>query len=229
MRSFATALLVAGALVSQTAATIYVTEPVASTICTAGTPCNIRWNDDGNAPVLATIGICNIELCVGSQFQQTCLQTASQADVSTNAYVTYLPNAAVGPNGSDYFIKFTSLNYKDPATPTIPYTSYSAKFTLNGMTGTFNSTVQAQISGAAASSPAATTPVAAATTTGAAAAKTTAAAGSSAAKASASASASAAANGAFSATAPGVVSSTIGLGMVMSFASFFLGALAFGL
>ncbi|KAG9047931.1 hypothetical protein FS837_001188 [Tulasnella sp. UAMH 9824] len=228
MRSFATAVLVAGALVSQTAATIYVTEPVASTICTAGTPCNIRWNDDGNAPVLATIGVCNIELCVGSQFQQTCLQTASQADVSTNAYVTYLPNAAVGPNGSDYFIKFTSLNYKDAATPTVPYTSYSAKFTLNGMTGTFNATVQAQISGSAAASPAASTPAAspAASTTGAAAAKTTAAA-SSAAKASASATSSA--NGAISVTAPGVVSSTIGLGMIMSFASFFLGALAFGL
>ncbi|KIO30164.1 hypothetical protein M407DRAFT_20830 [Tulasnella calospora MUT 4182] len=97
------------------------------------------------------------------------------------------------------------------------------------MTGTFNSTVQAQISGVA-SAAAATTPAAAAgTTTTAAAAKTTAAGSASAAKASASASATAAANGAISATAPGVVSSTIGVGMVMSFASFFLGALAFGL
>ncbi|KAG8950119.1 hypothetical protein FRC04_007974 [Tulasnella sp. 424] len=229
MRSFATALLVAGALVSQTAATIYVTEPVASTICTAGTACNVRWNDDGNVPVLATIGVCNIELCTGGVQQQTCLQTIAQADVSTNAYVTYLPDATVGPNGSMYFVKYTSLNYKDPATPTVPFTAYSAKFTLNGMTGTFNATVQAQIDGVASSAAAVSTPAAAAgtTTTPAAAAKTTAVA--SAAK-SASASASAThANGAISATAPGVVSSTIGFGMVMSFASFFLGALAFGL
>lgn len=228
MRSFATALLVAGALVSQTAATIYVTEPTASTICTAGTPCNVRWNDDANAPALGLIGPCNIQLCTGGPQQQTCLQTISPTlDVSTNAYVTYLPDATIGPNGGPYFVKFISLNYKDPANPAVPYTSYSAMFNLNGMTGTFNSTVQAQISGVA-SAAAATTPAAAAgTTTTAAAAKTTAAGSASAAKASASATA--AANGAISATAPGVVSSTIGVGMVMSFASFFLGALAFGL
>ncbi|KAG8950121.1 hypothetical protein FRC04_007976 [Tulasnella sp. 424] len=230
MRSFATALLVAGALVSQTTATIYVTEPTASTICTAGTACNVRWNDDANVPALATIGPCNIELYTGGVQQQTFLQTiAAGWDVSQYAVATYLPDATVGPNSSMYFVKFTSLTYKDPANPTFPFTAYSAKFTLNGMTGTFNSTVQAQIDGVASSAAAVSTPAAAAgtTTTPAAAAKTTAVA--SAAKSAAASASATHANGAISATAPGVVSSTIGFGMVMSFASFFLGALAFGL
>lgn len=231
MRSFAAALLVAGALVSQTAATIYVTEPTASTICTAGTACNVRWNDDGNAPVLATIGVCSVDLYTGGVQQQTFLQNIGSVDVSTNAYVTYLPDATVGSNGNMYFVKFTSLAFKDPANPTFPFTSYSAKFTLNGMTGTFNSTVQAQIDGVASSAAAVSTPAAAAgvtTTPGASAAAKTTVVASAAKSAVASASATHA-NGAISATAPGVVSSTIGFGMVMSFASFFLGALAFGL
>ncbi|KAG8950124.1 hypothetical protein FRC04_007979 [Tulasnella sp. 424] len=82
------------------------------------------------------------------------------------------------------FVKFTSLNYRDPVNPTFAYTSYSAEFTLNALAGTT------------------TTPGASATPT---------------------------ANGAIGFTAPGVVSSTIGLGMVISFASFFLGVLAFRL
>ncbi|KAG8950127.1 hypothetical protein FRC04_007982 [Tulasnella sp. 424] len=59
--------------------------------------------------------------------QQTCLQTIAQVDFSSNAYVTYLPDASVGLNGAFYVVKFTSLNNKDPANPT----SYSANFTLN--------------------------------------------------------------------------------------------------
>jgi len=179
-----TALLFAASLVGQAAATIYVTQPVASTSCIAGQACTVAWNDDGTTPALGTIGACSIDLCTGGVQTQTCLQNiAPSMDVSQNAQVQFLPDATVGENGAMWFIKFTSINYKDPATPTFAFTSFSAKFTLSGMTGTFNSTVEAQISGASAATPATAgaASVSAAATTGA----STAAAGMTTAKAAA--------------------------------------------
>ncbi|KAG9024189.1 hypothetical protein FRB95_011961 [Tulasnella sp. JGI-2019a] len=175
-----TALLFAASLIGQAAATIYVTQPVASTTCPAGQPCTVAWNDDGTTPALGTIGACSIDLCTGGVQTQTCLQNiAPSMDVSQNAQVQFNPDASIGENGAMWFIKFTSINYKDPATPQFAFTSFSAKFTLTGMTGTFNSTVQAEISGAAvaatsASASAATVPAAPTGATSAATGMTTA-------------------------------------------------------
>jgi len=157
------AAAVAAALIPQALATIYVTSPVAGTICNGGTTCNVQWDDDGNPPTLATIGPCEIGLYVGSVDQQTELQQISPSlDVSQNAFVAFTPNPTDGPNDDIYFIRFTSLGYKDPSTGGLyAYEQFSAKFTLNNMSGTFNATVQNQISGAtapAASAPAASTP-----------------------------------------------------------------------
>jgi hypothetical protein len=75
------------------------------------------------------------------------------------------------------FIRITSVSLKDPNQTQFNAEAFSAKFTcvisssysssppkglnsLSGMTGTFNSTVQAVISGSAASSGAASTPAA---------------------------------------------------------------------
>jgi hypothetical protein len=193
----------------------------------------VSWNDDGVAPVLATIGVCDIFLCTGGQQQQTCLQNIGTDDVSLTASVTFVPTANVGPDGAWYFIKWISRTFMDPANPTFPYAAYSAKFTLTGMTGTFNATVQAQINSVAATTAAVSTPAAAATTSAAASGSAAVASVSKAAtSASARASASASSNttsGAVAMTVPGVVSSIAGVTVMMSFASVFLGMLAFGL
>jgi len=161
-----TAIVFAASLISQAAATIYVTSPVASTVCTAGQSCLVSWNDDGATPALGTIGACSIDLCTGGVQQQTCLQNVSPSlDVSQNAQINFLPEATIGENGAMWFIKYTSLAYKDPATPTFPFTAFSAKFTLAGMTGTFNATVESEISGAATGAVAASTSAAVVATT----------------------------------------------------------------
>ncbi|KAG8889215.1 hypothetical protein FRB98_005408 [Tulasnella sp. 332] len=168
MRANTALFFAAASFFSQVAATIYVTQPVASTTCQAGAPCMVAWNDDGNAPPLATIGACDIELCIGDVTTQICLQDITPSlDVSQNAQIPFNPDATIGGNSNDYFIKFISQVYKDPTNPTFPYTSFSAKFTLAGMTGTFNATVSAAIAGASVA-PAATSVSAVAATPAAA-------------------------------------------------------------
>ncbi|KAA1471922.1 hypothetical protein DENSPDRAFT_880874 [Dentipellis sp. KUC8613] len=158
---------------------IFTTAPVASTNWQAGQSVSVTWQDDGSAPNLQAFGLANIGLYAGSQIQQTLLQDIGNVDVSTTNSIQFTPSASVGPNGASYFIRFTSANLKDPNTPTFPAEAFSAIFTLSGMSGQFNATVQAQIAGsaAAASAPAASTPAASSP-----AASTPAASGSSAAK-----------------------------------------------
>ncbi|KAG8900975.1 hypothetical protein FRB99_005649 [Tulasnella sp. 403] len=244
MRTSAIAAVVFASLASQVAATIYVTEPVASTVCDPSkAPCNVKWSDDGNQPPLASIGNCKIELCTGGQIQQTCLQILSAGiDVSQNAQIAYNANPQIGPAGTFYFIKFTSLTAKDPTNPAFPFTAYSAKFNVVG-TGTFNSTVQAQISGAAAApsaSVAAPAAGAASTSAGGAAPTGTAAAGSGAAankptstSAHASGASSTAKSTASSAALPmampGVASAVAGVTVAVGVASIYLGMLVLGL
>ncbi|KAG9019375.1 hypothetical protein FRB90_003479, partial [Tulasnella sp. 427] len=129
-----------------------VTKPVATDQCSATLECAINWKDDGVAPLLAQIGPSTIDLCTGGQFQQTCLQNivaAPGVDVSKNSSVVFHPNPQIGPAGTYYFIKFTSLSFQDPAVPGRPFTAYSARFNLVGMTGTWNSTIWGEISSSA--------------------------------------------------------------------------------
>jgi len=235
MRTSTAFAFAAASLFSQVSATIYVTQPVATTTCAANTPCTVAWNDDGNAPALATIGACSIDLCTGGVDQQTCLQNISPSlDVSQNAQVSYTVNPSIGANGNMWFVKFTSLAYKDPTNPQFAFTAFSAKYTLTGMTGTFNATVSSEIAGAsvAAGAPAAATTVAAAATTPASSSGVvtvkatstsagTAKATSSGAKSTSTASSSAA--GAVS-----VVNSFAGVSMVVSLAGLAVGAAALG-
>ncbi|KAH9986280.1 hypothetical protein BJV77DRAFT_1071037 [Russula vinacea] len=163
-------------------ATVFVTEPIASTSLPAGTASTINWQDDGTAPTLASFGPASIGLYAGSQQQQ----------VNT---INWTPDATSGPNYNSYFIKFVSLSLKDANQTQFNAEAFSAKFTLTGMTGTFNATVQAEISGSLApsSGAAAATPAATSAATHAAAAGTSAPAGSTV-KASASASTSSSSN-----------------------------------
>jgi len=141
-------LAVAAAVAPQALATIFITSPVATTTCTAGQPCSVQWDDNGVPPSLAQVGPCSIGIYAGSVTQQTLLQMISPSlDVSTTASVSFNPDPSIGPNTNIYFIKFISAGLKDTAVPTAPYEQFSAKFTLAGMTGTFNSTVAAEVAG----------------------------------------------------------------------------------
>jgi len=148
MRTSTAVIFAAASVFLQVSANLYVTQPVASTICAAGQQCIVAWNDDGTTPALGTIGPCEIDLCTGNSIQQTCLMNISPSiDVSQNAQVTYTVPATLGPNLNKYFIKFTSISYKNPTTPQYPFEAFSAMFTLSGMTGTFNSSILSEIAG----------------------------------------------------------------------------------
>ncbi|PPR07827.1 hypothetical protein CVT24_003104, partial [Panaeolus cyanescens] len=78
----------------------------------------------------------------------TSLQTINASiDVSTESQLTFTVDPSIGPDSGEYFIRFESLNLKDADAPQFPALAFSAKFTLNQMTGTFSDAVKAQIAG----------------------------------------------------------------------------------
>lgn len=133
----------------------FFTAPVAGTSCAAGTACTVSWNDDGKAPTLAEFGDCTLGVYAGSAQQQSLMQAIAPVNAQTTGTVSFIPDPAMGENSGAYFIKMISVNTADPTNAMYKATAYSAMFTLTGMTGTFNATVQAQIAGTAASSGAA--------------------------------------------------------------------------
>lgn len=144
---FSTPLIVLS-LVSSTFATVFVTSPVASTTFTAGQQATVSWQDGNTAPSLKDFGAAKISVYAGNAQQQTLLQEiVPSADVSTTSSVQFTPDASIGPNGGEYFIRFESLNLKDAAAPQFPALAFSAKFKMAGMTGQFSAAVQAQIDG----------------------------------------------------------------------------------
>jgi len=169
----ATAILTLAALAQSALATIYVTAPVATTTYQGGGTGVITWEDDGTAPSLSTIGTASVGIYAGNSQQQTLLQEIiGSVNVATTASIQFTIDPTIGPDGSDYFIRFQSLTYTDPTEPAYPYEQFSARFTLTDMTGTFNATVQAQINGATGAAsvagPAATTSAKAASNSAAA-------------------------------------------------------------
>jgi hypothetical protein len=132
-------------LISVAFATVFVTAPVASTTYSGGASAVVSWQDDGNAPSLASFGPAMISIYVGNALQQTSLQVlSSSTDVSTTSTLTFTPNPDIGPNGNNYFIRFESISGKNASTP---FEAFSAQFTLKSMTGTFSSSILAEIAG----------------------------------------------------------------------------------
>jgi len=132
-------------------ATVFVTSPTQSTTCHGGQTCQIAWQEDtaSTPPTLQQWGTASIGIWVGSQQQQTQVQLIQDGvNVLTTGSITFTVDPTIGPNSNVYFIRFTSDTEHDPTNPTFFAESFSAKFTLDQMSGTFNSTEQAQISGA---------------------------------------------------------------------------------
>lgn len=129
-------------------ANVFITSPVASTTFTAGQQAIVNWQDDGLSPNLTSFGASLIGIYTGNANQQTLLQTiSSSVDVSTTSSINFTPDGTIGPDSSEYFVRFTSINLKDATNSQFPAEAFSAKFTMTGMTGTFNTTVQDEING----------------------------------------------------------------------------------
>jgi len=140
--------LVVLAISASTFATVFTTSPVASTTYSGGKEATVSWQDDGSAPTLKDFGPAMVSIYVGNALQQTRLQTISASvDVSTTSTINFTPDASIGPNGNDYFIRFESLGLKDAKAPQFPALAFSAKFTMDNMSGNFNASVKAQIDG----------------------------------------------------------------------------------
>jgi len=135
-------------LVAAASANVYVTSPVAGTVFTAGQNSTITWKDDGMSPSLQSFGPSEVSIYVGNAQEQTSLQLiVSSVDVSTTSSIVFIPDGTIGPSGSDYFIRFQSINLKDATNSQYPAEAFSAKFTLNGATGQFTPQEQSEIDG----------------------------------------------------------------------------------
>jgi len=136
------------ALSTSAFANVFVTAPVATTDFTAGQPCTVSWQDDGQQPTLQAFGPAIVSIYAGNSQQQTLLQTITPSvDVSTTQSIIFTPDATIGPNANQYFVRFQSLSLKDATQSQYPALAFSAKFTMSSMTGTFNASVQSEIDG----------------------------------------------------------------------------------
>ncbi|KAF5365259.1 hypothetical protein D9758_005396 [Tetrapyrgos nigripes] len=136
-------LLATGAL-----ANVFITSPTESIGMTGGQTATISWIDQNGGPSLADFGDAKVGIFTGNANQQTLLQlVVDNVNVATTASIQFTPDASIGPNGNDYFIRVESINLKDSASPQFPALAFSSRFTMSGMSGTFNATVQAQIDG----------------------------------------------------------------------------------
>ncbi|EIM87499.1 uncharacterized protein STEHIDRAFT_78462 [Stereum hirsutum FP-91666 SS1] len=167
MFGYATALILAAAAPSALA-TVYVTAPVASTSWAAGSSVTLTWQEDGTTPSLGDFGPASIGIYVGNVNEQTLLQTISDSlDVSNATSIDFTPDASIGADSDAYFIRFQSISAMDD-TSAYHVQAFSSKFTMTGMTGTFNATVLAEMSSTASGSASSTASSASASSTKAA-------------------------------------------------------------
>jgi len=133
-------------LISVAFATVYVTDPVASSTDSGGKPATISWQDDVNPPSLAAFGEATISIYAGNAIQQTKLQLINgSVDVSAISSINFTVDPTIGPDSSHYFIRFQSNNGR--SANGIAFLAFSAQFTLANMTGNFSSAVLSEIAG----------------------------------------------------------------------------------
>ncbi|WVQ73388.1 hypothetical protein IAR50_002959 [Cryptococcus sp. DSM 104548] len=143
---FATYVLAASAAVQSAMAAVYITSPVAGTSAIGGQVLNVKWADNGETPTVADIGPCDVSIYTGSTDNQIKLQTlAASVDVSKASSISTTIDPSIGQDDSHYFVRFTSLSLKDANNTQYPYEAFSAMFSIQSMTGTFNATVLAAI------------------------------------------------------------------------------------
>lgn len=119
------------------------TAPVSSTKGHGGKLLSVKWKDNGNSPKISTWKGVNIFLATGSTNVQYKLQQLASNISTHKTHGKYAVDASIGPNGGYYFIRMESVSTNSAG---IPDMAFSAKFTLDNMTGKFNSTVMSQAS-----------------------------------------------------------------------------------
>ncbi|KAF5343558.1 hypothetical protein D9758_012965 [Tetrapyrgos nigripes] len=135
-------------LTSGAFAAVYINSPTESIGMTGGQTAKISWIDQGSGPSLADFGDAKIGIYTGNSKQQILLQTISdRINVAKSSSLQFTPDAGIGPNGNNYFVRFDSLTLKDSANPQSPAMAFSSRFTMSGMSGTFNASVQSLING----------------------------------------------------------------------------------
>lgn len=112
---------------------LYVITPTTQSVCHGGKPCLVQWLDDGQNPLLATMGPCHVGLFSGNE---KLIQQIEPVDVSTSHSLTFTPSPNAGPNSSTYYVQFTSVTTSNSS-----LVAFSPNFSLDNMTGSFNSPV----------------------------------------------------------------------------------------
>ncbi|KAG1732139.1 hypothetical protein EDB19DRAFT_1735111 [Suillus lakei] len=108
-------------------ASIYVTNPVQSSVCHGGQSCPVEWVDDGQSPLLSDIGECTVGLYNG---EMLLAQSLTSVNVADSHSFSFTPNPSAGDNGG-YYLVFTSTGSG--------YQGWSGTFNLDGMTGSSGS------------------------------------------------------------------------------------------
>ncbi|KAF5325198.1 hypothetical protein D9619_009579 [Psilocybe cf. subviscida] len=139
MYSTILALVLALLCMDTARAGIFVVQPLQDSTCRAGKPCTITWVDDGSRPLLTAIGWSTVGLYTG---KQKLVQAIPPVDVTANRSMTFIPNAAAGPDSDKYFVAIASASLKND-NGTAPYTAWSASFRLVGMSGSFDTPLPA--------------------------------------------------------------------------------------
>ncbi|TIA93005.1 hypothetical protein E3P81_01162 [Wallemia ichthyophaga] len=141
---FATTSLFSAALLNIAAAGVWITAPIGSTKASGGEPFTVAWTDNGESPSLAELGNADIGLMIGSDTDQTLLQTlAEDVPLSSTASTLSVIDKDAGPDGNVYFVRIISKSHKDNNGN--PNAYYSARFLLEDMEGTFSDDVVDQL------------------------------------------------------------------------------------
>ncbi|KAH9064535.1 hypothetical protein EDB87DRAFT_1556292, partial [Lactarius vividus] len=74
-----------------------VINPTTRSVCHGGKPCLVQWLDDGQNPLLETMGPCRVALFSGNE---KLIQQIEPVDVSTSHSLTFTPSPKAGPNSS---------------------------------------------------------------------------------------------------------------------------------
>ncbi|KAG2076240.1 hypothetical protein BDR04DRAFT_1004114 [Suillus decipiens] len=64
-------------------ASVYVTNPVQSTVCNGGQSCSVEWVDNGESPLLSDIGECTVGLYNGEMVLVQSLTSVNVANTNS--------------------------------------------------------------------------------------------------------------------------------------------------
>ncbi|KAI0299345.1 hypothetical protein B0F90DRAFT_1727976 [Multifurca ochricompacta] len=100
---------------------LYVINPTAQGVCVGGQPCHVQWLDDGQEPLLTTMGPCYVTLYAGNQ---RIVQRIEPVDVSTTHSLTFTPSPNAGPDSDTYYIAFASIKSSNSSQPLQAFSTY---------------------------------------------------------------------------------------------------------